>query len=68
MNNFLVTSSKVSDDLAYKMTKALFDDLGTLHAAHAAAKVISLENGPKNSPVPLHPGAEKFYKEKGLIK
>jgi len=68
VNNFLVTSSKVSDDLAYKMTKALFDDLGTLHAAHAAAKVISLENGPKNSPVPLHPGAEKFYKEKGLIK
>ena len=38
------------------------------HAAHAAAKVITLENGPKNSPVPLHPGAAKFYKEKGLIK
>src|SRR5690606_37991605 len=64
VNNFLVTSSKVSDDLAYKMTKALFDDIGTLHAAHAAAKAITLENGPKNSPVPLHPGAEKFYKEK----
>ncbi|MFN4309224.1 MAG: TAXI family TRAP transporter solute-binding subunit [Ferrovibrio sp.] len=68
VNNFLVTNDKVSDDLAYKMTKALFDDLGTLHAAHAAAKAITLENGPKNAPVPLHPGAAKFYKEKGLIK
>lgn len=68
VNNFLVTNAKVSDDLAYKMTKALFDDIGTLHAAHAAAKVITLENGPKNSPVPLHPGAIKYYKEKGVLK
>ncbi|WP_374468629.1 TAXI family TRAP transporter solute-binding subunit, partial [Ferrovibrio sp.] len=68
VNNFLVTNDKISDDLAYKMTKALFDDLGALHAAHAAAKVITLENGPKNSPVPLHPGAIKYYKEKGVLK
>lgn len=68
VGNFLVTSEKVSDDLAYKMTKALFEDVGMLHAAHAAAKVITLEEGPKNSPVPLHPGAIKYYKEKGVLK
>lgn len=68
VGNFLVTNQKVSTDLAYQMTKALFDGLDTLHAAHAAAKAITLANGPKNAPVPLHPGAEKFYKEKGLIK
>jgi TRAP-type uncharacterized transport system substrate-binding protein len=37
-------------------------------AAHAAAKGIKLENALKGMPVPLHPGAERFYKEKGLIK
>lgn len=68
VKNFLVTNDKVSADLVYKMTKAMFDDLGTLTAAHAAAKAITLEDAPKNAPVPLHPGAEKFYKEKGLIK
>jgi TRAP transporter TAXI family solute receptor len=68
VNNFLVTNKKVSDDLVYKMTKSMFDNLDALTAAHAAAKAITLAKAPLNSPVPLHPGAEKFYREKGLIK
>ena len=65
--NFLVTSSEVSDELAYEMTKQLFDNLPDMVAAHAAAKAISLENAVKGLPAPLHPGAERFYKEKGLM-
>ncbi len=68
IQNFLVTHEGVSTDAVYKMTKAMFDHLPELHSAHAAAKAISKEGAPKNPPVPLHPGAEKFYKEAGLIK
>lgn len=66
--NVLVTHSGVSDDIAYGMTKLLFDNLNELTAAHAAAKGISLENAIRSMPVPLHPGAERFYKEAGVIK
>lgn len=66
--NFLVTHSGVTDDLAYNMAKALYDNLDTFHAAHSAAKVVQLKNAVVGMPVPLHPGAERFYREKGLLK
>jgi uncharacterized protein len=66
--NFLVTSTNVSDDLAYQITKALYTNLDGMVAAHSAAKGIKLENAVKNMPVPLHPGAEKYYREVKLIK
>ena len=66
--NYLVTSSAVSDDLAYQMTKRIFESLPELANAHAAGKEIKLEGAADGSPVPLHPGAIRFYKEKGLIK
>jgi TRAP transporter TAXI family solute receptor len=65
--NFLVTREGVSDDTAYQMTKQLFENLPTLEAAHSAAKMIKLENAIKGMPLPLHPGAAKYYKEKGLM-
>jgi len=37
-------------------------------AAHAAAKAINKDRAAKGSPVPLHPGAEKYYREAGLLK
>jgi TRAP transporter TAXI family solute receptor len=67
VQNFLVTRADLSDDLVYAMTKAMFDHLGEMTAAHAAAKGIKLDEAAKNSPVPLHPGAERFYKEKGAM-
>jgi len=66
--NYLVTSSAVSDDLAYQMTKLIFESLPELANAHAAGKEIKLEGAASGSPVPLHPGAIRYYKEKGLIK
>jgi uncharacterized protein len=65
--NFLVTHSEVGDELAYAMTKALWDHVGSLAAAHAAAKDMKLDQALAGMPVPLHPGAEKFYKEKGMM-
>jgi TRAP transporter TAXI family solute receptor len=66
--NYLVTSSTVSDDLAYQMTKLVFESLSELANSHAAGREIKLENAATGSPVPLHPGAIRYYKEKGLIK
>lgn len=65
--NFLVSHSGVSDEIAYQMTKQLFENLPTLEAAHNAAKAIKLENAVKGMPLPIHPGAEKYYKEKGIM-
>ncbi|MAK56604.1 MAG: C4-dicarboxylate ABC transporter [Pusillimonas sp.] len=66
--NFLVTQSDVSDDLAYAMTKALYENLNNLAAAHNAAKAIKPENAVKGMPVPVHPGAERYYREVGIVK
>jgi TRAP transporter TAXI family solute receptor len=68
IQNFLVSHEGVSTDTAYKMTKAIFDNLPELQSAHAAAKAISRDNAAKAPPVPLHAGAEKYYREVGLIK
>ncbi len=66
--NYLVTSSAVSDDLAYQMTKLIYESLPELANSHVAGKEIKLEKAAMGSPVPLHPGAVRYYKEKGLIK
>ncbi len=68
IKNFLVTHEGVPADTVYAMTKALFTHLDQLTAAHSAAKGISAVDAPKGSPVPLHPGAEKYYREAGLLK
>ncbi len=65
--NFLVTHEDVSEETAYQMTKLLFENLGELEAAHAAAAQIKLESALEGMPIPLHPGAERYYKEAGLM-
>jgi uncharacterized protein len=66
--NYLVTSSAVSDDLAYQMTKLIFESLPELADSHVAGKEMKLENAAMPGPVPMHPGALRYYKEKGVIK
>jgi TRAP transporter TAXI family solute receptor len=68
VQNFLVTHEGVPADTVYKMTKAMFEHLDQLTAAHAAAKSIRKEAAAEGMPVPLHPGAEKYYREAGLLK
>ncbi|MNZ14721.1 ABC transporter, phosphonate, periplasmic substrate-binding protein [compost metagenome] len=68
ITNILVSHDKVSDEVAYQMTKLLFDNLERLGNAHAAAKDIKLETAAQNLPIPLHPGAERYYREVGVLK
>ena len=65
--NFLVTHAGASDELAYGMTKGLWENLGELQSAHAAAKSIQKDQALLGMPVPLHPGAERYYREKGML-
>ena len=66
VGNLLVAHDGVPEETAYQMTKLVFDNLDKLAASHAAAKGIKLENALKALPIPLHPGAERYYKEKGI--
>lgn len=68
VQNYLVTHEGVPTDTVYKMTKSMFENLDAMIASHAAAKAIDKTKAGKGSPVPLHPGAEKYYREVGLIK
>lgn len=64
--NFLVSSSDVSDDLAYQMTKLMYENLDELKAAHAATASIDVANALKGMPIEVHPGAQRYYDEVGV--
>jgi TRAP transporter TAXI family solute receptor len=64
----MVARSELPEDLVYRFTKAIFDDLKQFHAAHAAARSLTLESALSGMPIPLHAGAQRFFKEKGLVK
>jgi hypothetical protein len=63
------TSAKEDDELIYNITKALWNDNSRklLDVGHAKGKTITMETAMNGVGVPLHPGAEKFYKEAGLM-
>ncbi len=66
----LVTNAKVDTETVYQITKALYSDAAqkALQAGHAKGKFITKENAVQGVGIPYHPGAEKFYREAGLIK
>lgn len=66
--NLLICREDLSNDLVYNMTKTLHDNQKDLVAAHSAAKDMKLQDAMKGMTLPLHPGAEKYYKEKGIVK
>lgn len=64
--NYLVTHEGMKEETVYQMTKAVYESLPDLVAAHAAARAIKLEGALDGMPLPLHPGAARYFKEKGL--
>ncbi len=68
VNAVLVASNELKEDVVYSLTKALFENQAELASAHAKGKELSLETAVKGVSILFHPGAVKYYKEKGLMK
>jgi TRAP transporter TAXI family solute receptor len=64
----LIASSQMKDDVAYQLTRVLFENQAELAAAHAKGKELNIQTAVKGVSIPFHPGALKYYKEKGAMK
>lgn len=65
--NLLVVDKRMSEEKVYNLTKALFENKGALVATHQRAKALGLASQLSGaSPIPFHPGALKYFREKGL--
>lgn len=64
--NFLAVHENVSEEDVYQITKTMYENLGFLQNIHAATSVMSLEAAIAGLPLPLHPGAARYYQEMGL--
>jgi hypothetical protein len=63
-----VTAERVPSEIVYAITKELFDNLDTFKALHPAFRNLEPEGMLQGLTAPLHPGAERYFKESGLIK
>ncbi len=64
--NFLAVRPDISDEDVYKILETIYSNLDFLHNMHKATYAMKLERAINGLPVPLHPGAVKFYKDKGF--
>ena len=64
--NFLAVRDDISDDDVYMITKTIYENLPFLNGIHKATKAMAIEKAIAGLPVPLHPGAARYYKEMGL--
>lgn len=67
MDVLLLCRQDLPEPLAYELTRALFDSVPALQRAHESAGLIDAERGP-TAPIPLHPGAARYYREREILK
>lgn len=63
----LVVTEDMDEDLAYNITKAIYDNLDRVVTAHTVGKMITKEGALDGMPIELHPGAAKYFKEEGIL-
>lgn len=63
----LVVSEELSDEIVYGITAALWDNLEEFQKIGAFARQVQFENALHGRTIPLHPGAERYYREKGVL-
>jgi TRAP transporter TAXI family solute receptor len=68
VQNALVVHERMDEPLAYDLTRVLLEKRAELAAVHPEAGRLSTETAASGSPAPLHPGAERYYREVGAIK
>ena len=64
--NFLGVRADVDEDAVYQITKTVYENLPFLNAIHGATKAMAIEKAIAGLPMPLHPGAAKYYQEVGI--
>jgi len=64
--NVLVVNGEMDEELAYNITRIMFEGQADLAAAHPAANDLTLENAAQSSPTPCHPGAIRYYEGQGM--
>ena len=64
--NFLGVRADVDEDAVYQITKTIYENLPFLNAIHGATKAMAIEKAIAGLPMPLHPGAAKYYQEVGI--
>ncbi len=64
--NFLGVRSDVNEEAVYLITKTIYENLSFLNAIHSATRVMAIDKALDGLPMPLHPGALKYYREIGL--
>ncbi len=64
--NFLAVRDDLPEEDVYMITRTIYENLPFLNGIHKATKAMALEKAIAGLPVPLHPGAERFYREQGL--
>ena len=62
----LIVSANAKDDDVYNLTKAIFDNVDAIAAENGKGKELSIENAPSGMAAPFHPGAAKYFAEKGV--
>ncbi len=67
MATTLMVSADLPEDTVYKVTKTLCENTAQLPSIHASMDVFNCKTAAKVRPVPLHPGAARYFKEKGFI-
>ena len=66
--NLLVVNGSMPEQLAYDITRLLFEQQAELAAIHPEARNLSLATAVQGSPVAFHPGAERYYRERDILK
>jgi len=64
--NFLVVTKDTPEQTVYLLTKTIYENLPFLNVVHKATKAMAIEKAIAGLPMPLHPGAAKYYKEQGI--
>ncbi|MEA2020040.1 MAG: TAXI family TRAP transporter solute-binding subunit [Campylobacterota bacterium] len=64
--NLLVVTKDTPERTVYLLTKSIYENLPFLNVVHKATKAMSLEKAIAGLPMPLHPGAAKYYEEQGI--